>query len=102
LRINNDVDAIETPTGFIPKYDDLRPLFKKVLKKNYSKKDYIKQFTIRVPENLAKLERVEAFYHENIPDLTSEVWHVLREQRERLLAAQEKYGDYISPYNFIK
>lgn len=97
LRVNNDVDAIETPTGYIPKYEDLQSLFKQVLSKDYSKEDYIRQFTIRVPENLAKLERVEAFYHENIPDLTSEVWHVLREQRERLLAAQQKHGDYISP-----
>jgi phosphoenolpyruvate carboxykinase (GTP) len=97
LRVNNDVDALETPTGYIPRYEDLKPLFKQVLDKDYSQEDYIKQFTIRVPENLAKLERVEAFYHENIPDLTSEVWHVLREQRERLLAAQQKHGDYISP-----
>jgi phosphoenolpyruvate carboxykinase (GTP) len=100
LRVNNDVDAIETPTGWIPKYEDLQPLFRQVLNKDYFREDYIKQFTIRIPENLAKLERVEAFYHENIPDLTSEVWHVLKEQRQRLLAAQEKYGDYISPEKF--
>jgi phosphoenolpyruvate carboxykinase (GTP) len=97
LRINKEVEAIKSPTGFIPRYEDLQPLFKQVLDKDYSKEDYIKQFTIRIPENLAKLDRVEAFYHENIPDLSSEVWHVLKEQRERLLAAQEKYGDYISP-----
>jgi phosphoenolpyruvate carboxykinase (GTP) len=100
LRVNNDVEAIETPTGWIPKYEDLQPLFRQVLDKDYSREDYIKQFTIRVSENLAKLNRVEAFYHENIPDLSSEVWHVLAEQRERLLKAQEKYGNYISPDNF--
>lgn len=97
LRVNNEVDAIKAPTGWIPKYEDLQKLFQEVLNKDYSKEDYIKQFTIRVPENLAKLNRVEAFYHENIPDLSSEVWHVLAEQRERLLKAQEKFGDYISP-----
>ena len=97
LRINNDVDAIKAPTGMIPKYEDLQPLFRQVLNKDYSKEDYIKQFTIRVQENLAKLNRVEAFYHENIPDLSSKVWHVLKEQRERLLEAQEKFGNYISP-----
>jgi len=101
LRINNDVDAIEAPTGLIPKYEDLKPLFRQVLNKNYSKEDYIKQFTIRVSENLAKLNRVEAFYHENIPDLTSEVWHVIAEQHQRLTKAQEKYGNYISPEKFV-
>ncbi|MFC2056468.1 phosphoenolpyruvate carboxykinase (GTP) [Chloroflexota bacterium] len=97
LRINNDVEAIKTPTGWIPKYEDLQPIFRQVLDKDYSKEDYIRQFTIRVRENLAKLNRVEAFYYENIPDLSSEVWHVLAEQRERLLAAQKQYGNYISP-----
>jgi len=101
LRVNNDVGAIETPTGWIPKYEDLQPLFRQVLDKDYSREDYIKQFTIRVSENLAKLNRVEASYHENIPDLSSEVWHVLAEQRERLLKAQEKYGNYISPESLI-
>lgn len=102
LRINNDVDAIKTPTGWIPKYEDLKPLFQQVLNKEYSKEDYIKQFTIRVSENLAKLNRVEAFYHENIPDVSSEVWHVLAEQRERLIKAQVKYGNYISPEDLAR
>ena len=100
LRISHDVEAIETPTGWIPKYEDLQPLFRQVLDKDYSREDYIKQFTIRVSENLAKLSRVEAFYHENITDLSSEVWHVLAEQRERLLKAQAKFGNYISPESF--
>jgi phosphoenolpyruvate carboxykinase (GTP) len=102
LRINNDVEAIEAPTGWIPRYEDLKPLFKEVLDKDYSEEDYVKQFTIRVSENLAKLNRVEAFYHENIPDVSSEVWHILNEQKERLVKAQEKFGNYILPEKFEK
>jgi len=102
LRIHNDVEAIEAPTGWIPKYEDLKPLFKQVLDKEYTREDYVKQFTIRVSENLAKLSRVEAFYHENIPDLSSEVWHVMNEQRDRLLKAQEKLGNYIPPESFAE
>ncbi len=100
LRIHNDVEAIETPTGWIPEYKDLKPLFKELLDKDYTEEDYIKQFTIRASENLAKLSRVEAFYHENIPDLSSEVWHVLAEQRDRLVKAQAKFGNYIPPEKF--
>jgi phosphoenolpyruvate carboxykinase (GTP) len=99
LRVNNDVGAIATPTGWIPKYEDLQSLFKQVLDKEYSREDYVKQFTIRIAENLAKLNRVEAFYYENIPDISSEVWHVLSQQRQRLLDYQEKFGSYISPEN---
>lgn len=102
LRIHNDVKALKSPTGWIPKYEDLQPLFRQVLNKDYTKEDYIRQFTIRVSENLAKLSRVEAFYHENIPDLSSEVWHVLNEQRERLVKAQEKFGNYIPPESFTE
>jgi len=97
LRVNNDVGAIEAPTGLIPRYEDLRSLFKQVLDKEYTSEDYNKQFTIRVSENLAKLSRVEAFYHENIPELSSEVWHVLNEQHDRLTKAQAKFGNYITP-----
>ena len=51
LRVHNEVGALKTPTGYIPKYEDLRKLFKQLLSKNYAKEDYINQFTIRVPEN---------------------------------------------------
>ncbi len=71
LRVHNEADAIKTPTGYIPKYADLKKLFKSVLNKEYSKEDYIKQFTIRVPENLAKIERVSRFYQENVSDTPS-------------------------------
>jgi phosphoenolpyruvate carboxykinase (GTP) len=100
LRVHKEVDAIKTPTGYIPKYEDLKKLFKQVLNKDYAKEDYLKQFTIRVPENLAKIERVSKFYQENVADTPLEMFGQLYMQRERLLAAKEKYGDYISPEQF--
>jgi phosphoenolpyruvate carboxykinase (GTP) len=102
LRVHKEVGALKTPTGYIPKYEDLRKLFKQVLNKNYAKEDNIKQFTIRIPENLAKIERVQRFYQENVTDTPLEMFGVLYLQRERLLAAKEKYGEYISPENFEK
>ncbi len=102
LRVHNEVDAIETPTGYIPKYEDLRKLFKQVLNKNYTKEDYIKQFTIRIPENLAKIDRVSRFYQENVTDTPLELFGILYLQRQRLLEAKEKFGDYISPENFYQ
>ncbi|MCM8771922.1 MAG: phosphoenolpyruvate carboxykinase (GTP) [Candidatus Omnitrophica bacterium] len=101
LRVHNDVKAIQTPTGLIPYYDDLKILFLDVLKKEYLKDDYVKQFTIRVPENLAKIERVLKFISTEIEDPPEEVYQVLNEQKERLLKAREKFGDYISPEKFI-
>jgi phosphoenolpyruvate carboxykinase (GTP) len=98
LRVHGDVKARETPTGLIPLYEDLAELFKSVLNKSYTKEDYVKQFTIRVPENIAKIGRVEHFWQqeENTPQ---EIFDTLRQQKERLLVAQKKFGDYIAPEN---
>lgn len=97
LRSHNEVEAIETPTGFIPKYEDLNKLFLEVLNKDYSKEDYIKQFSVRVPENLAKIDRVQEFYKTKVADTPQTLFEVLEKQKQRLIAAQEKYGDNISP-----
>ena len=97
LRVHNEVGAINTPTGRIPKYEDLKKLFKKVLKKNYTKDDYTKQFTIRVPELLAKIERTKKFYETQVFDTPKILFDVLEQQKKRLLAAKEKFGDYVKP-----
>jgi phosphoenolpyruvate carboxykinase (GTP) len=100
LRVHGEVEAIRSPTGFLPKFEDLRPLFNKVLNKNYQMEDYVKQFTIRVPENLSKIERVQRFYQENVSDTPLELFGILYMQRERLLQAKENFGEYISPEKF--
>jgi phosphoenolpyruvate carboxykinase (GTP) len=102
LRVHGEVTAIKTPTGYIPKYEDLKKLFKEVLQKDYAKEDYLKQFTIRVPENLAKVDRVSRFYQENVSDTPLEMFGQLYMQQQRLLEAQTKYGDYITPDKFEK
>ncbi|HOL22757.1 MAG TPA: phosphoenolpyruvate carboxykinase domain-containing protein, partial [bacterium] len=96
MRVNNEVKAKKTPTGLIPLYDDIALLFHEVRNKEYSKDDYEKQFTIRVPENLQKIERVRNFW-KKISDAPQEIFNILNQQEERLLQAQKEYGDYISP-----
>jgi len=100
LRVNDDVDAIKTPTGFIPLYKDLKQLFKKVLNKDYSKENYVKQFTVRIPENLSKIDRMMDIFKTRVHDTPGIVFKVLKEQKERLLSAKEKYGEYINPDSF--
>lgn len=43
-----------------------RLLFKEMLGKEYSERDYIDQFTLRVPENLAKIDRITKIYETEI------------------------------------
>jgi phosphoenolpyruvate carboxykinase (GTP) len=100
LRVHKDVGGLVTPTGLIPKYEDLQVLFKEVLGKEYCRDDYIKQFTIRVPENLAKIDRVKRFYWEKVADAPEELFKILDQQRERLLSLRKSLGDYVSPEKF--
>ncbi len=98
LRIHNDVTGIKTPTGLIPAYEDLKRLFKEVLNKDYSKDDYIEQFTVRVPENLRKIDRIVEIYKDKVPDTPDILFKILEEQKSRLIEAREKFGDYINPF----
>ncbi|MBN1795289.1 MAG: phosphoenolpyruvate carboxykinase (GTP) [Sedimentisphaerales bacterium] len=99
MRVNGDVEGVETPTGSIPKYEDIAKLFKDKLKKDYTQADYVKEFTIRVPENLAKLDRVEEIYKTKVDDTPKILFDTFNEVRRRLEAAKEKHGEYISPFD---
>lgn len=97
LRVHNEVGAIRTPVGYIPKYEDLRKLFKEVLDKEYGKEDYAEQFEIRVPENLSKIDRIKKIYETTVEDAPAILFKVLEEERQKLIEARDKYGDYIIP-----
>ncbi len=99
LRVHGEAGALEAPTGMIPLYDDLKRLFKETLDKEYSREDYIAQFSIRAPENLAKIQRVTQFHREQ-SDTPEAVFEVLAQQKARLEKARAKFGDRISPECF--
>ncbi|MEM2028301.1 MAG: phosphoenolpyruvate carboxykinase (GTP) [Candidatus Bathyarchaeia archaeon] len=100
LRVHGDVGAVKAPTGLIPRYEDLARLFSQVLDKNYTIEDYRRQFTIRVPENLRKIERVKSFWRNKVLNAPEEVFQILDQQSERLIKARELFGDYIPPDKF--
>ena len=97
LRIHDDVGFLESPTGRIPVYNDLEKLFGRELNKEYGAKEYEEQFTIRVPKHLAKIERIWSIY-EKIPDTPQLLFEILKEEKDRLLAYRDRFGDHISPF----
>jgi len=99
LRVDNKVKALATPTGLIPQYEDLKELFAQILDKNYTKEDYIQQFNLRIPENLAKLERIKNIYKE-LKDIPPCLFEELNLQELRLRNCQKDYADYVSPFSF--
>ena len=97
LRIHGEAEAIATPTGYIPGCEDLVLLFREVLGKDYLPEHYVEQFTTRIVENIAKIDRVDEFCRANVPDAPQMLFDVLHVQRERLERARRQFGDYISP-----
>lgn len=97
LRVHGEADAVRTPTGCIPCLKDLQRIFPVVTGRGYTLDDYRAQFTLRVSENLAKMDRVEKFYREHVADAPPDVYRVITEQRERLEKARAKHGDYVLP-----
>jgi phosphoenolpyruvate carboxykinase (GTP) len=102
LRVNDDVGAVKTPTGFIPVFEDLQKLFKDNLDREYTRDDYVEQFTIRIRENLAKLDHVGKIYKEKVPDTPQILYDTFAEARKRLKAARAEHGDNISPLDLLE
>jgi phosphoenolpyruvate carboxykinase (GTP) len=97
-RVHGEYGAIETPVGFIPKYEDVAKLFHDVFKKTYTKEHYEAQFSIRAKKYLDKLDRMEAVFRQEsgIPDV---FWEHLNQQRQRLKDLVAKHGrETVSPF----
>lgn len=96
LRVHGDVEALDAGAGLIPKYEDLKRLFKEVLKKDYAEADYEAQFLIRIPELLDKLDRMEKIYA-TVDEKPATMDNETAAQRKRLEALKAAKGDYVSP-----
>jgi len=63
---------------------------------DYSEEDYIEQFTVRIPELLAKHARMQEIYA-TIDD-TPQTWKdEMAAEKARLEKLQAEKGDYITP-----
>ena len=99
-RANGEVDAIETPIGFIPRYVDLKELFAGI-DKAYPKELYDRQFAFYVDNILARIDLQEEAYskEESIPP---QLFQVYEEQRAALQALRARYGPIVSVEQLIK
>jgi phosphoenolpyruvate carboxykinase (GTP) len=99
-RVHGEYDAIDTPTGKIPLYEDLKVLFKKFLDLDYTLEEYTYQFTFRCDKWIAKLERSKKYFKkmdEFCPQLIFDKWD---EFIAKISDAKAKYGAEIKPGEF--
>ncbi|MEM0261541.1 MAG: phosphoenolpyruvate carboxykinase domain-containing protein [Nitrososphaerota archaeon] len=101
LRVHEDIDAVETPIGYIPIYSDLAKLFDRYLGKEYSEARYEKEFTIMIASLISKIERLWNIYSA-IPDTPPILFETLRIQKKKLEEARSSYGDKVKPFKFSK
>ncbi len=100
-RAHGDVEAIETPIGFLPKYEDLKVLFETLIDKPYAKELYDRQFSLYVENIIARIDLQISAYgkEESIPP---KLFEVLREQREALMALKADFGPIVTPDQLLK
>ncbi len=97
-RVNGEFDAIKTPVGFIPKYEDLKKLFKDNLDYDFTEKEYLEQFSIRVDKYLEKMDRMAKVFGKIA--MPAEFTAELEAQVARLNDAKAKFGSVIAPDKF--
>ena len=99
-RAHGDVDAIETPIGFVPKYEDLKTLFSEI-GKDYPRELYDKQFSFYIDKIVARIDLQKEAYGKET-DVPPRLFEVYAEQREGLTALRERYGAVVTPDQLVK
>ncbi len=95
-RARGEIDAIDTPIGYLPKYEDLKDLFKSKIDKEYPEDLYVRQFSLYTGNIIARIDlQVEAYSKEkNIPQ---KLFDILKEQRQELVELKDQYGAIVTP-----
>ncbi len=98
LRSHGEVEAIDTPIGALPRYEDLQKLFAEKIDKVYPRELYNKQFSLYIDNIVTIIDLQKEAYgkEENIPEA---LFKVYGEQRAALLALKEEHGAIVTPDN---
>ena len=99
LYANGDVEAIESPMGMLPKYEDLKPLFA-AINKEYPKSLYDMQFALYVDNIVKRIDmQTEAYGKE--ADIPSRLFEIYKKQKAALLSLKEKFGAIVTTDNLL-
>jgi phosphoenolpyruvate carboxykinase (GTP) len=100
-RAHQEVDVIETPIGYLPKYEDLKRLFKKRIDKEYPEDLYAKQFSLYIDNIVARIDlQIEAYGKEQ--HIPARLFDILKKQRTDLMTLNEKFGPIVTPEQLLK
>jgi phosphoenolpyruvate carboxykinase (GTP) len=93
---HGDLKGIDTPIGWIPRYEDLAGLFKELIAKPYPKELYEKQFSFYIDNILARIALQEEAYRKE-KKVPARIFEVYQEQKAGLEALRQKHGPVVTP-----
>jgi len=99
-RIHGEYDAIRTPIGYLPRYEDLRDLFRLVFDREYTQEEYNLQYDVRLDRYLEKIARMEEIFSPE-PGMPEEFWEVLNAQKKELQELKERTGKSVLPPSYF-
>ncbi len=91
-----EVKGIETPIGYIPRYEDLKKVFHDQVRKEYPHALYEKQFSFYVDNIAARIQLQEDAYRKE-KGVPPRIFEVYEEQKRGLAALKEKHGPVVKP-----
>jgi phosphoenolpyruvate carboxykinase (GTP) len=93
---HGDVEAIETPIGFIPKYEDLKQIFADEIDKEYSEELYTKQFSLYI-DNIIGLIDLQTAAWKKEEDTSQRLFDVYAAQKSALETLKAAKGAIVKP-----
>ncbi len=100
-RANGKVDAIKTPIGYIPKYQDLTKLFESKINKEYPKDLYGMQFSLYLDNIIGRIDLQKEAYGKD-SNMPQTLFDVYDSQKKELLVLKEKYGSIVTPEQLME
>jgi len=100
-RSYGEVQAIDTPIGYLPLFDDLRAIFKETIGKEYTEELYKKHFSLYV-DNITALIKLQTEAYSKEKDCPQTIFEVYEEQKKGLAALKEKFGSIVTPKQLIE
>lgn len=97
---HDELGSIATPIGNLPRFDDLKLLFKQIIDKDYSKDLYTKQFSLYLDNIISRVELQQEAYsrEEGIPQA---LFDILADQKKALSALKNTHGSIVAPDIFL-
>ncbi|MFO7976817.1 MAG: phosphoenolpyruvate carboxykinase (GTP) [Candidatus Hydrogenedentota bacterium] len=96
LYTHGDVQALETPIGMLPKYEDLKKLFAEKIDKEYPEELYTMQFSLYIDNIISLIDlQMEAWKKEDVKSQT--IFEVYAAQKAALEALKAEKGPIVKP-----